>query len=379
MDFAFTEEQEALRRTVRQLLATVSTSRDVRAAMATEAGWDERVWARLGGELGLTALLIPEAYGGAGLGHVELCAVMEEMGRALLCAPFLSTVALGAVALLRAGSEEQKQRWLPGIAAGATRVALAVAEAGGRGEAGAVTAVAAREGAEYVLTGEKSFVVDGHTAELLLVAARAPGSAGDEGVSLFAVPGAADGLARRVLPTLDMTRKLAEVRLAGVRVPVSHRLGAEGDAAAALAHTLDLAAIALAAEQVGGAERCLEMAVEHAQVRRQFGRAIGSFQAIKHRCADMLVRVESARSASYHAGWAAAAEAPGLPVAAALAKAYASEAFFHCAAENIQIHGGIGFTWEHDAHLYFKRARAGQGMFGAPGEHRERVARALGL
>jgi alkylation response protein AidB-like acyl-CoA dehydrogenase len=347
--------------------------------MATEAGWEEGVWARLGGELGLTSLIIPEAYGGAGLGHVELCAVMEEMGRALLCAPFLSTVALGTVALLRAGSEEQKQRWLPGIAAGETRVALAVAEAGGRWEAGAVTAVAARQGAEYLLTGEKSFVVDGHTAELLLVAARAPGSAGEEGISLFAVPGAAAGLARRVLPTMDRTRKLAEVRLGGVRVPVSHRLGAEGDAATALAQTLDLAAIALAAEQVGGAERCLEMAVEHAQVRQQFGRAIGSFQAIKHRCADMLVRMESARSASYHAGWAAATEAPGLPVAAALAKAYASEAFFHCAAENIQIHGGIGFTWEHDAHLYFKRARAGKGMFGTPGEHRERVARALGL
>jgi alkylation response protein AidB-like acyl-CoA dehydrogenase len=382
MDFAFDEEQQALRRTVRQLLASVSPSSAVRAAMATEEGWDRATWRRLGAELGLTSLIIPEAYGGAGLGHVELCVVMEEMGRALLCAPFLSTVCLAANAILLAGSEAQKRELLPGIAAGEATATLALTEAAGRWDAGGVEAVAARDGGDYLLSGVKTFVPDGHTADLLLVAARAPGSTGEGGVSLFAIPvGAASvvGLARRALPTMDQTRKQAELRLDGVRVPAASRLGAEGLAWGAIARTLDLAAIALSAEQVGGAERCLDLAVEYARVRVQFGRPIGSFQAIKHKCADMLVRTESARSASYYAAWAAATEAVDLATAAALAKAYCSEAYFHCASENLQIHGGIGFTWEHDAHLHLKRARAGEGLFGDPAHHRERVARAMGL
>ena len=379
MDFAFTEEQQALRRTVRHFLASASSSKAVRAAMATEEGWDRETWQRLGAELGLTSLIIPEAYGGAGLGHVELVAVMEEMGRALVCAPFLSTVCLATSAILLAGSEAQKRELLPGIAAGETTATLAYTEANGRWDAGAIEAVVRCDHGDYLLTGVKTFVLDGHTADLLLVAARAPETAGEEGVSLFAVPAGAAGLTRRALPTMDLTRKQAELRLDGVRVPASARLGEEGHASRALARTLDLAAIALSAEQVGGAERCLEMAVEYAKTRVQFGRPIGSFQAIKHKCADMLVRTESARSASYYAGWAAATDAPDLAAAAALAKVYCSEAYFHCASENIQIHGGIGFTWEHDAHLYFKRARASEQLFGDPAYHRERVAREMGL
>ena len=379
MRFAFTEEQEALRRTVRQFLASAAPPTRVRAAMATEVGYDAETWRRLGAELGLASLIIPEEHGGAGLGPVELAAVMEEMGRALLCAPFFSTVCLATSAILLAATDAQKRELLPAVAAGSTTATLACTEANGRWDARTVEAVAAREGGDYLLTGEKSFVVDGHSADLLLVAARLPGTAGDAGVSLFAVPAGAAGVTRRVLPTMDMTRRQASIRLDRVRVPASMRLGAEGSAWSALQDTLDLACVALSAEQVGGAERCLDMAVDYAKTRVQFGRPIGSFQAVKHTCADMLVRAESARSASYHAAWALATGAPDRKAAAALAKVYCSEAYFFCAAENIQIHGGIGFTWEHDAHLYFKRARASEGLLGDPAYHREAVAREMGI
>jgi alkylation response protein AidB-like acyl-CoA dehydrogenase len=377
--FAFSEEQEMLRATARRFLESVSSPARVRATMKTEAGFDSEVWQRIGGELGWPSLTIPEAYGGAGLGAVELIAILEEAGRALLCAPLFSTVCLGVNALLTASSEEQKEEYLPGIAAGTTRVTLASAEADGRWDASAVRAVARRAAGDYVLSGVKRFVLDGHTAHLLLVTARAPETTGDRGVSLFAIPADTPGVTRRALPTMDMTRKQAEIRLDEVRVPARALVGAEGAAASALERVLELACVALAAEQVGGMEKCLEMAVEYAKVRVQFGRPIGSFQAVKHKCADMLLRVESARSASYYAAWAAAAGDPELPVLASLAKAYASDAYFHCASENIQIHGGIGFTWEHDAHLYFKRARASEALFGDPAAHREKVARRIGL
>jgi len=377
--FAWSDEQEELRAAARAFLADHSSPERVRAAMQTEHGFDPAVWKRIGSELGWTAVAIPEAYGGLGLGCVELVALMEEMGRVLLCAPFFSTVGLAANAILLAGSEEQRQALLPGIAAGETSATLALAEAGGRWEADAIEASARREGDEVVLSGTKSFVLDGHTAELLLVAAREPGSRGEDGLSLFHLPGEAVGVARRWLPSLDQTRRLAEVRLSDVRVPAAARLGPEGGAWPLLREALDVALVALAAEQLGGAQRCLDMAVAFARERVQFGRPIGSFQAIKHKCADMLLRVESARSASYHAGWVAAHERAELPAAAAVAKAWCSEAFFHCAAENLQIHGGAGFTWEYDCHLYLKRARASEALLGDAAHHRERLARQMGL
>jgi alkylation response protein AidB-like acyl-CoA dehydrogenase len=239
--------------------------------------------------------------------------------------------------------------------------------------------VARSDGGEVVLSGAKRYVIDGHSADLLVVAARAEGSRGEEGVSLFLVPGDAPGLSRHALPTMDPTRRQAELRLEDVRVPVDARLGEEGAEWPALAKILDLATVALAAEQVGGAQRCLDMAVAYAVEREQFGRAIGSFQAIKHKCADMLLRVESARSAAYYAGCVAAEDRDELPMAASLAKAYCSEAFFHCAGQNIQIHGGVGFTWEYDPHLYFKRARATEQYLGEPSWHRERIAQGLAL
>jgi alkylation response protein AidB-like acyl-CoA dehydrogenase len=379
MRFAFTEEQQELRRSARAFLEKHSSSERVRAAMASEAGYDPDVWRRIGGELGWTAITIPEEQFGLGLGYVEIVALLEETGRALLCSPFLATIALAANAVLIAGDAAQKDELLPDIAAGRTTATLAHTEGDGRWDAAAITSGYRRDGADYVLDGVKHFVLDGHTATMLVVSARREGSTGEDGVSLFVVPADANGLSRRALPTMDQTRRLGEIWLNSVRVPITARLGEEGRAWPSLARTLDLAAIALAAEQVGGAQRCLDMSVQYAKERVQFGRPIGSFQAIKHKCADMLLKVESARSAVYYAGWAASVGEPGLSALASLAKAYCSDAYFHCAAESIQIHGGVGFTWEYDVHLHFKRARSSEGFLGTPSYHRERVARAMGL
>jgi alkylation response protein AidB-like acyl-CoA dehydrogenase len=377
MNFAFTEEQEELRATARAFLAEHSASADVRRAMASELGHDPALWKRIGAELGWTAVAIPEACGGLGLSWVELVALAEVAGEALLCAPFFSTVCLGANAILAAGSPAQQAELLPAIAAGETRATLAVAESTGRWDAEGIAAAARRSGDEWILRGEKRFVVDGHCADLLVVAARAEGSRGADGISLFALPGDAAGLVRRALTTLDQTRRLATLELRDVRVPASARLGDEGSGARALAHTLDRAAAALAAEQVGGAQRCLDLAVSYAKQRVQFGRPIGSFQAIQHACADMMLAVETARSAAYYAGCAAAEDAPDLETSASTAKAWASEAYFRCAADALQIHGGVGFTWEYDVHLHLKRARAGLALLGEPAWHRERVAHAV--
>jgi len=379
MNFAFSEDQERLRASARSFLADCSSTKQVRQAMETERGYDPEVWRRIGAELGWPAVIVPEEYGGLGLSYLELVVLMEEMGRALLCAPFLSSVCLAGNALLAGGTEEQKQTYLPTIASGERVAALAFTEPNGRWDASAITAVARRAGGDFVLRGVKTFVVDGHGADVLVVAVRREGTRAEEGVSLFVFPADTPGIERRPLPTLDQTRRQAEVALRDVRVPASALMGGDGQGWRALCRTLDLAAVAISAEQVGGAERCLDMSVEYAKQRVQFGRPIGSFQAIKHKCADMLLRVESARSASYYAGWAAAEGSDELPVAASLAKAYCSDAYFRCAAESIQIHGGVGFTWEYDVHLYFKRAKSSETLLGDAGHHRELVAQRIGL
>ncbi len=379
MDFSFTEEQEELRATARAFLAEHSGSEAVRAAMESELGHDPGLWKQLGAELGWTAVTIPEDCGGLGLSYVELVALLEIMGEHLLCSPFFASLCLGANTILTAGSESQRQEFLPGIAEGDVRATLAATEGVGRWDVDSIETTAERKGDGYVLRGAKRFVVDGHCADLIVVAARTPGSAGAEGVSLFAVPADAPGLVRTPLPGMDRTRRLAALGLHEVRVPASTRLGDEGAAAAALQQTLDLACIGLAAEQVGGAQRCLDLSVEHAKERVQFGRPIGSFQAVKHLCADMMVAVETARSAAYYAGCVAAESSDELALVAPLAKAWCSDAFFRCAGDAIQVHGGVGFTWEYDVHLYFKRARAGASLLGEPSFHRERVARGIGL
>ena len=379
MDFAFTAEQQELRATAREFLAAHSGSEQVRRAMESELGYEPQVWKQIGTELGWTSVIIPEAYGGLGLSYVELIALMEVMGGALLCAPFFSSICLGANALLVGGSAEQQKEYLPGIAEGHTRATLAFTEASGRWDASGIESVARRDGGDFVLSGTKCFVLDGHCADLLLVAARREGTQGEAGISLFIVPAAAKGLERRARATMDRTRRLAEIELREVRVPTSALIGCEGEGWGALAKTLDLAGVALAAEQVGGAQRCLDLSVEYAKQRVQFGRPIGSFQAIKHMCADMMVEVESARSASYYAGCVAAEDGDELPLVASLAQAYCSESYFRCAADAIQIHGGVGFTWEYDVQLYFKRAKSSESFLGDAAYHRERVAQGIGL
>ena len=371
MNFAFSEEQEELRKSVRRFLEDKSSSAEVRRLMETTEGFDQAVWDQMAQQLGLQGLAIPEEHGGSGYSYVELVVVFEEMGRALLCAPYFSTVALAANALLASGDDAAKKEFLPGIASGETVATLALTEANGRWDESGVTVEATKGGDGYTITGEKMFVIDGHTAGLILVAARSGG-----GVSLFAVDGGASGLTREALSTMDQTRKQAKLTFANTPARL---IGTDGGAWPVLSKTLDLAAVALAAEQVGGAQKVLEMSVQYAKDRVQFGRPIGSFQAIKHKCADMLLEVESAKSAAYYAGWAAAEDNDELPVVASLAKAYCSDAYFHAAAENIQIHGGIGFTWEHDAHLYFKRAKSSELILGDPTYHRELLAQRIGI
>ena len=371
MNFAFSEEQEELRRFVRQFLEDKSPESAVREQMDTEKGYDDAVWNQMAEQLGLQGLIIPEEYGGSGFSYVELIVVLEEMGRALLCAPFFSSVVLAGNAIIHSGDEAAKSALLPGIASGETVAALAFTEENGRWDESGVTVEATADGDGWRISGTKMFVIDGHTADVVLVAARTA-----SGVSLFWCPGDAEGLSRTALSTMDQTRKQARLDFDNTSVT---QVGAEGGGWSVLERVLDLAAVALAAEQVGGAQMCLDMSVEYAKVRVQFGRPIGSFQAIKHKCADMLLEVESAKSAAYYAGWCASELNDEFPSVASLAKAYCSEAYFHASAENIQIHGGIGFTWEHPAHLYFKRAKSSELLFGDPTYHRELLAQRIGI
>jgi alkylation response protein AidB-like acyl-CoA dehydrogenase len=370
MNFAFSEEQETLREFVRNFLEEKSPESDVREQMDTDNGFNPDVWQQMSEQMGLQSLIIPEEYDGQGFGYVELIVVLEEMGRALLCAPFFSSVVLAANTLIHCGDEAAKKELLPQIASG-TIATLAFTEENGKWDESGITMQATQSGDGYTLEGSKMYVLDGNTAEIIIVAART-----DDGVSLFHVAANADGLTRTSLATMDQTRKQSKLEFSGTPATL---LGEEGNGWTTLSTVLDLAAVGLAAEQVGGAQMCLDMAVEYAKVRVQFGRPIGSFQAIKHKCADMLLEVESAKSAAYYAGWCAAEMNDELPSTASLAKAYCSEAYFHASAENIQIHGGIGFTWEHPAHLYFKRAKSSELLFGDPTYHRELLAQRIGL
>jgi alkylation response protein AidB-like acyl-CoA dehydrogenase len=371
MNFAFSEEQEELRKMVRSFLEAKSSETAVREQMETETGYDTAVWAQMNDQMALQGLAIPEEFGGQGFSFIELGVVLEEMGRALLCAPYFSSVVLAANTLLLSGDDAAKKAYLPGIASGATIATLATTEPSGRWDEAGITIEAKGSGSDFTITGAKSFVLDGHTANLIIVSARTA-----KGVSLFAVEGNAKGLTRTALSTMDQTRKQAKLEFNDTPAKL---IGTEGKGGEVLSQVMDLAAVALAAEQVGGAQKVLEMAVQYAKDRIQFGRPIGSFQAIKHKCADMLLEVESSKSAAYYGMWCAAEMNEELPSVASLAKAYCSEAYFHAAAENIQIHGGIGFTWEHPAHLYFKRAKSSELIFGDPTYHRELLATRIGI
>ncbi len=370
MQFSFTEEQEEFRGILRRFLEDKSPTTEVRRLMETDEGYDLEVWRQICQDLGLTAVHIPEAYGGQGFGFVELGIVVEEMGRALLCAPYFASTVLAATAILNAGTEEQKQTLLPDIASGETIATLAFTEDNGRNGTDGVAMTATASGDGFTLDGHKSFVLDGHTAGLIVALARKPGTSGADGLSLFAVKGDAAGLDRTLLQTLDPTRKQARLTFKNVEAQL---IGEEGGAAAPMAKTLDQATACLANEMVGGAERLRESALEYSQLRVQFGRAIGSFQALKHRSADMLLEVEMAKSAAYYATAAVDDDAENLAPAVSLAKAAAADAYTQAAITTVQMHGGIGFTWDNDTHLWFKRAKSSEVFLGTANEHRDRL------
>ena len=370
IDFGFSDEHEELRATVRAFLQERSDENAVRAHMAGERGFDPEVWTLMAEQMGLAGLIIPDEHGGAGMSYVELLVVMEEMGKALLCSPFLGTSVFATNALLHCADAVTQKELLVGIAAGRTLATVAHAEPRGRWDLADIEMRARAKGGGWELDGSKSFVLDGHTADVILVVART-----DAGLELFRVDATARGLTRTALPELDLTRKLARLDFAATEAAKV----SDGDQTEALEKVLGLTLAALAAEQVGGAQACLDQATDYAKTRLQFGRPIGSYQGIKHKCADMLVAVEFARSAAYNACFAAAEDAPDFLEAASIAKAYCSEAYFHAAADNIQIHGGMGFTWEHPAHLYFKRAKASELLFGDAAYHREVVANRIGI
>ncbi|HEY1698202.1 MAG TPA: acyl-CoA dehydrogenase family protein [Trebonia sp.] len=364
-----------LRASVREFLIDKSGEQQVRAAIETPAGYDEALWEQMAGQLGLPGLALPEEYGGDGFGFAELQVVLEELGRFLTPGPFFSSVVLAAGAILAAGDEVAAKAYLPGIASGTTTAALAVAEAGGPWSLRGIKSTAISvPNAPWRLSGTKQLVLNGATADLLIVAAHT-----DAGPGFFAVEAGAPGLTRTALTSLDLTRPLATVELDDVPATLIGTAGAAAETA--LGAVLDRAMTALAAEQAGAARACLEASASYAREREQFGRPIGSFQAVKHKCADMLVKVELAQAAANEAARAASGDpdAAPLPKAAAVAHAVCSENFMFVAMENIQVHGGIGFTWEHPAHLYFRRAKASQLLFGGPGFYYEHLLARSGL
>jgi alkylation response protein AidB-like acyl-CoA dehydrogenase len=373
MPYAFTTEQTEFRAVLRRFFGQTSPPSVVRRLMQTEAGWEPALWRDINTQLGLCGVHVPEAYGGMGFGLVELAIVLEEMGRALVCVPYFSSTVLATTAILNGADEAQKQALLPGLVSGETVAALAFTEPDGSWDPAVVATTAQAADGGYRLSGLKSFVIDGHTAHLLIVLARRPGSVGRSGLSLFAVRAGAEGLTRTPLQTLDSTRKLARIEFAGVEAEL---LGAPEEAAAPFSKTLAQAAVMLANEMVGGAERLRESALDYANLRVQFGRPVSAFQSMKHKQADMLVDVELAKSAAYQAAQAAAGDDADLPALASLAKAAASEAYLQTAIHAIQIHGGIGFTWENDTHLWFKRAKSSEVLLGDPSWHREAMMRA---
>ncbi|MFA5708823.1 acyl-CoA dehydrogenase [Mycolicibacterium sp.] len=359
MSFLPDEDADELRTVIRGFLEKRSPEAEVRRLAETDTGYDPSVWRQVTTELGLAGLAVPERHGGSGATPIELGVAFEEMGRVLFCAPFLATVGLAATALVEIGDDVAAEK-LSGIVSGSTLATLAWSGS----TPDASTLRAHFDGRQWLISGAADIVIDGATADLVLVAAQSPA-----GPCLFSVVDP-ESLDRQPLTALDSTRKLAAI---GFAETPAELLGQDGGAAETLARTHDLAALYLAAEQLGGAERLLRGAVDYAGVRIQFGRPIGSFQAIKHRCADMLVEVESARSAVWHGLWTATQHPDELAMAAALARSVASDVYQRVATDNIQIHGGIGFTWEHWAHLYLKRAKSSQLIFGSPSHHRARL------
>jgi alkylation response protein AidB-like acyl-CoA dehydrogenase len=379
MNFGFNEEQELLRSTARKFFDNECASDTVRKLMDGPEGMSPGLWRKIA-EQGWTGLIFADEHGGMGLGFVDLVVLMEEMGRSVVPGPFFSTVLLGGLAIREAGSDAQKKAWLSRISSGEARATLAWMEPSAELGAGGITLQAANKGGGFILNGTKLFVHDAHTADAIVVAARtSSGQNPEDGVSLFLVSKDTPGLSVTLLPTMDQTRKLCEVGFKDVVLGAEALMGQAGSGWAPLARVIDRATVALCAEMCGGAQKVLEMTVEYAKIRQAFGRPIGSYQGVKHKAADMLVDVENSKSITYYAAWAMDEGVPEGPLAVSMAKAYVSDAYRRVAGAGIQLHGGIGFTWEHDLHLYFKRAKSSEFTFGDATWHRERVAQLINL
>jgi alkylation response protein AidB-like acyl-CoA dehydrogenase len=375
MQFAHTEEQRLIRESARSFLAARAGAAQLRAALEQPGAYDAQLWREMAGEMGWAGLAIASEHGGAGLGWVELCILQEEQGRHLVPSPFFSTVALAAPLIEATGSATQRHALLGRIAAGELRIGCVLSGTDGRPPCEDVAVELNSSAAAWTLNGVGDFVIHGDSADLLLVLVRAAGSAGADGLSIAMVSPSAAGVAIHPHVMLDLTRPMSKIEFTAVALEREEILGEIGAARAPLERALSLARIALAAEALGGAERLLEMTTDYVKQRRQFGRPIGSFQAIKHRLADMMVQVEAARSAAWYAAAVAQEGGDELAEAAAIAKSYCCDAFCDCAASAIQLHGGVGFTWEHEAHWYFKRARATASLLGSPAWQRERLMR----
>jgi len=381
MNFGFTEEQKMIRSQAAEFFKHEYPIAFVRELLNDEHAFNQNLWDKMS-SVGWTSLVFPEEYRGAGLSFVELTVLLEEMGRALIPGAFFSTVLLGGLTILETGNPAQKVKWLNSIAEGELKTTLAHIEPAGIEDArvSSVVAEAAGDDDSYLINGRKLFVPDAHVADVIICSARTSSSSvPQEGISLFAVDRTSAGLNVSVLKTMDQTRRLYEVTLDGVHVSGDRVLGKVGSAWQVMEKVFDKATIGRCAEMVGGAQKMLDMCVDYAKHRVQFGRPIGSFQAIQHKCADMLLLIESARSAVYAAACAASEDSHDTGLLASVAKAYTNDACRFVAGEAIQIHGGMGFTWEHDAHLYFKRAKADEFSFGDAVYHRARVADLIGL
>ncbi len=375
MDFGLNEDQETLARYARDFLTNECPTSFVRTMMEGDTAHDPSFYAKMAG-LGWMGIAIPEEFGGQGMSYVDLAVLLEETGRAVLPGPFFATVGLSAPVILEAGTDAQRKTLLPPLAAGERTAALAYTEPSACVDASGIELVARPENGAFVLAGTKSFVLDAHVADTIIVAARtSENDDPSEGVTLFVVDAKADGVSVKQLKAMDTTRRLCEVTLDGVRVGSNDVLGEVDKGWPRLEQALHKSAALLSAECVGGANQVLDMSVEYARNRIQFGRPIGSFQAVKHKCADMLVDVELARSAMYYAAWAASSDPSELPLAASMAKSFCSDAYLRVATNGIHVHGGIGFTWEHDMHIYFKRAKANEVLLGDPTHHRDLVSR----
>ena len=377
MNFGLTPEQELLRSNARTFLEKECPSAFVRQVMQDSSGDISALWRQMA-DLGWMGLLIPEEHGGLGLTMLELAVVLEEMGRVLLPGPYFPTVVLGGIMLLVGGNAQQQREILPGVALGEVCLTLALTEASGRWDASGVMLRAHSEPHGYTLTGTKLYVPEAHMADYLLVAARtAEGGAPEDGISLFLIEPQTAGITCTQLPTMDVTRRWCELKLEQVKVPHAALLGPLHGGWPIVAQVIDRATTALCAEMCGAAQRVMELSVDYAKSRIAFGKPIGIYQAVKHTCAEMLLLVENAKSLTYYAAWACQEGVPEASQAASMAKAYCSDMFAHIGAAGIQVHGGIGFTWDHDMHLYYKRAQASRFTFGDANWHRDRVARAL--